>query len=172
MASDSPSNSPKVREVKDTSCLPLEQFERLPRWYHVADGPKGRGLFAITDIPPRSLVHVAPCIAVTRTEYDAHMKHTVLEHYLFNDAGGNKLLALGDGSLFNHASRPNVDYRIDSKLLCIRYFAGHSGIKQGQELCISYGAKLWFEDADGDVCSSSSEEDDGGIASFLSRMEL
>lgn len=158
----------------DTSLLPLEPLERLPHWYHVSDGgPKGRGLFAVQDIPPRTLIHVAPCLAVTMEEYESHMKYTILEHYLFNDKGGKKLLALGDGSLFNHANRPNVDYRIDSQNLCIRYYVGHEGIKIGQELCISYGSKLWFEDADGHLSSSSSDEDEGGVlGSFLSRMEL
>jgi SET domain-containing protein len=171
MSSD---NQNGVDPKNETLSVPLEQMERLSHWYVVADGgPKGRGLFAVQNIPPRTLVHVAPCLSVTKEEYECHMKYTILEHYLFNAQGGNKLLALGDGSLFNHANRPNVDYRIDSQNLCIRYYVGHEGIKLGQELCISYGAKLWFDDADGHVSSSSSEDDEGGVlVSFLSRMEL
>jgi len=158
-----------------------------PLWYHMDIGPKGRGLFASVNIPPRTLVHVAPCIVIPKMEYDTHMKYTVLEHYLFNDSrSGNKLLALGDGSLFNHSNRPNVDYRIDSKdepssssSSCIRYYVGYQGIQEGQELCISYGANLWFDDVDGDstlLCNSStgsSDDEEGeGIANFLSRIEL
>jgi hypothetical protein len=38
----------------------------------------------------------------------------VLEHYLFHVRGtGDMLLALGLGSLFNHARVPNLDYRVD-----------------------------------------------------------
>lgn len=39
----------------------------------------------------------------------------MLEHYLFHArTSGNMLLALGLGSLFNHARVPNLDYRVDS----------------------------------------------------------
>jgi hypothetical protein len=153
---------------------PLEQFPPVPRYYRIGTGPKGRGLFAIQDIPPTTLLHVAPCIAVSKEEYEQHMRHTVLEHYLFNDAGGKKMLALGDGSLFNHSKHPNVDYRIDAELLCIRYSSGYQGIQRGNELCISYGAKLWFDDVDGESHSSSSEEaaDIADIPGFLGRMKL
>jgi hypothetical protein len=41
-------------------------------------------------------------------------RHTVLEHYLFHTRSGDMLLALGIGSIFNHARKPNVDYRVDS----------------------------------------------------------
>jgi SET domain-containing protein len=140
----------------------------LPRFYRIGMGPKGRGLFAVQDIPPRTLLHVAPCIKVQRQEYDTYMQHTILEHYLFNSSAGNKMLALGDGSLFNHSSKPNVDYRVDGDAdECVRYYAGHSPIAKGQELCISYGATLWFDDADGSGDSSSDEDQD-----FLQRLSL
>jgi len=140
----------------------------------VGEGPKGRGLFAIKDIPPRTLIHVAHCILVTKEEYDKHMQFTVLEHYLFNDSGGNKLLALGYGSLFNHARHPNVDYRVDSKKKQIVYNSGHKPIRTGEELCITYGGNLWFDDADGSVDDSVSSEESTGdrIANFLGRIEL
>jgi SET domain-containing protein len=104
-------------------------------------------------------MYVAPyCIAVGREEYESHMRFTVLEHHLFNDQGGNKLLALGYGSLFNHSRSPNVDYRIQEGNSNI-YSSDHKEILQGEELCISYGANLWFDDADGaDDSSDSSEE--------------
>lgn len=47
-----------------------------------------------------------------------HYRHTVLEHYLFHShSKGDMLLALGLGSLFNHSSNPNLDYRVDSTRL-------------------------------------------------------
>ncbi|KAL0027667.1 hypothetical protein WJX79_006823 [Trebouxia sp. C0005] len=71
--------------------------------------------------------------------------HTVLEHYLFKGTGGTMLLALGVGSLFNHARKPNLDYRIDDNQPVIRYFAARN-IMAEEELTIFYGDKLWFED--------------------------
>jgi SET domain-containing protein len=137
-------------------------------------GTKGRGLFATKDIPPRTILHVAPCIRVDRSEYEAYARHTVFEHYLFNDTrDGHKLLALGYGSLFNHNDNPNVDYRVDSDNLCIVYSTGHKAILKNDELCITYGGKLWFDDADHENTELTSEElSDDGIAEYLTRIEV
>lgn len=57
-------------------------------------------------------------------------------------------LALGLGSMFNHKRIPNIAWRRDVLTQSIRYFTLRE-IVEGEELCISYGSKLWFEDADG-----------------------
>ena len=129
----------------------------------IGEGPKGRGLFATQEISPRTLVHKAPCIRVSKDDYETHVQYSIFEHYLFNDTnGGHKLLALGYGSLFNHSSKqPNMDYRVDSNGLQILFYSGHKAIAKNDELCISYGRNLWFDDASGHDSSSSSLEDEG-----------
>jgi SET domain-containing protein len=141
--------------------------------FRVDTGSKGRGLFASQDIAPGSLIHEAPCLRVVKEEYDKFMRFTILEHYLFNADKGDKILALGYGSLFNHSRHPNVDYRVDSTNLCIRYICGHKIIKD-EELTISYGGKLWFDDASEGEHESSESDDDttDGMANFLNRLEL
>jgi len=57
-------------------------------------------------------------------------------------------LALGLGSMFNHRRIPNIAWERDIPLQSIRYFALRA-IVEGEELCISYGPKLWFKDIDG-----------------------
>ena len=59
---------------------------------------------------------------------------------------GNSLLALGIGSLYNHSSRPNVDYRVHEETLTIDYFAARD-VPAGEELCIYCGPdeELWFD---------------------------
>lgn len=160
---------PQSNQAAADKTISADIFPELPRFYRIGMGPKGRGLFAVQDIPPRTLIHVAPCIKVKRYEYDEHMKHTILEHYLFNSSStGDKILALGDGSLFNHSSsKPTVAYSVDDTNECIRYTSGHSLILKDEELCISYGAKLWFDDADGSGDSSSDEDEN-----FLGRLGL
>jgi SET domain-containing protein len=142
--------------------------------FYIATGPKGRGLFARCDIPPRTLLHVAPCIPISSKQYQAHMQFTVLEEYLFNDRQtGGKLLALGYGSLFNHSPRPNVIYKVHSDDQTIEYTSGFQVITQDTELCISYGSNLWFEDAersDIDVDQVSDEQDDE--ETFLQRIQV
>lgn len=169
--SDSDSNAVSTAIGNGVTLLD-ETFPSLPQhFYQIGVGSKGRGLFATASIPPGTLLHVAPCILVVEDEYNQHMRHTILEHYLFN-CGKDKLLALGHGSLFNHSRRPNVDYRVDGEQQCIRYISGHRIIEPGEELCIFYGANLWFDDAeegDGNDSSSNSEEE---AAEFLGRLQL
>lgn len=85
-----------------------------PYFYIGYSERKGRGLYAKIDIEPFTIIHIAPCIVIVQDEYNQYMQHTILEHYLFNDVTtGNKLLALGYGSLFNHDSkRPNTIYHV------------------------------------------------------------
>jgi SET domain-containing protein len=56
-------------------------------------------------------------------------------------------LALGLGSMFNHRRNPNVAWERNIATQSIRYFALRD-IDEEEELCISYGPKLWFNDAD------------------------
>jgi hypothetical protein len=145
----------------------------------ISSDQKGRGLFAAMDIPPLSVIHVAPCIVVPKEEYESHIKHTIFEHYVFNDTtSGNKLLALGYGSLFNHDSyHPNIIYHIYSKQQTIEYKSGAQIIPKDTELCISYGSNLWFDDDDGGggvkpkSNDDSSDDDDDTTGEFLKRME-
>lgn len=146
-------------------------FPVIPHYYHIGTGPKGRGLFATRHVPPNTLLHVAPCLKIECDEYQNWMKYTVLEHYLFNANSGCKLLALGDGSLFNHSRQPNVDYRVDNENEVIRYYStGHVSIQNGDELCIYYGDNLWFDDADGKNEKESSSDDEA--TDFLGRISL
>lgn len=171
---DHPDDVTKTSIEDNSSSQSSEQPTTTTALCTIKNGPKGRGLFSCALIPPGTLIHEAPCIRVVQKEYDNFMRFTVLEHYLFNATNGDKLLALGYGSLFNHSRCPNVDYRIDASNLCIRYFAGHRTISMDEELCISYGGNLWFDDAStGSQESSESEaETVEGMASFLNRIEL
>ena len=144
----------------------------------IVDQSKGRGLFAAQDLEPHSLIHVAPCIFITSSEYESHMRHTILEHYLFNCPGSKtKLLALGYGSLFNHHSQnPNVTYKVDPQKLEISYRVGYKPIHKGEELFISYGARnLWFEDSNTDTImpqyTNNSEDEDDESSSFISHID-
>jgi SET domain-containing protein len=70
--------------------------------------------------------------------------------------------------MFNHSTRnQNVGWTRDTKRLCITYKTLRD-IKCGEELCISYGDRLTFMDADGKVVDSDDEDD----MRALSRIEL
>jgi len=155
------------------------------------DPIKGRGLFATQTLAANSLLHVAPCIAIPTEEYDNYLTNTCLEHYLFNcRATGEKYLALGYGSLFNHHfTNPNVNYKVCHCNRQIFFYVGYKPILCGEELCISYGSSVWFEDMtnipgrsgsssseqkDLDVMTTNDDNDDDSSSdrSFLSRLEI
>ena len=104
-----------------------------------------RGVFADVQLPAGALIEAAHCIRLPAVEQREHFQFTVLQHYTFNADKGDYLLALGIGSLFNHSSSPNVDYRVDTKHDIIRYFTARK-IAAGEELFIFYGPNLWFTD--------------------------
>ena len=134
------------------------------------DTPKGRGVFATKTIPAGVTIDISPVLIFETCESQA----TILEHYTYTwPAEGDILensdqrtlsnvssssqegvkrsrqaLALGLGSMFNHNRTPNVAWERNIPTLSIRYFTLRQ-ISEGEELCISYGPKLWFSDADG-----------------------
>ncbi|CAK9192571.1 unnamed protein product [Sphagnum troendelagicum] len=50
------------------------------------------------------------------------------------------------GSLFNHSATPNISYMLHPETLTIHYQTTRP-VAAWEELCICYGDKLWFEDA-------------------------
>jgi hypothetical protein len=141
-------------------------------------GTRGRGVYACFALTARTLIDVSPILFFPDEQYGAHGRFTELDNYTFKWPGG-MALALGTGSLFNHAgSRANVGWQRDVLQRCIR-FTTLRGIEAGEELCIDYGRHVWFEvqpsgdgaarahhDPSASDCSSSSdshsEPDDTG----------
>ncbi|RUS13199.1 hypothetical protein BC937DRAFT_95686 [Endogone sp. FLAS-F59071] len=109
---------------------------------------KGRGVFALQPLPSSTLVDVSPVLLFSHPEYAEHGRHTLLDYYTYRWPGGFAL-ALGLGSIFNHSRRPNVGFVRDTERGVIRYLTTKE-IEPGEELCISYGDHLWFEDVNED----------------------
>ena len=104
---------------------------------------KGRGLFAVRDIKKGETIEVSP----TLTLHVEGIGNTLNAYVFARDHSKDSpwcLLALGFGSLFNHATLPNVEYAISKK----KNFGTHSrvikfttkkAIKKGTELTVDYG---------------------------------
>jgi SET domain-containing protein len=65
---------------------------------------------------------------------------------------------LGLGSIFNHSKRQNVGFRRDIEGTRIIYSTLRN-VEAGEELCISYGPRLWFEDVEQDEADDRVEQD-------------
>lgn len=128
------------------------------------------GVYSTQQISPGTLIETAHCILISRCEYEHHLCHTILEHYVFNGRDGTKLLALGIGSLFNHSSNPNVDYRIDHDMQLISFTAARE-IGPDEELCIFYG-RVWFKETVCELVESKSHDHMDDEVQFLASMNL
>lgn len=128
----------------------------------VAPSPKhGLGVFAGTDIEAGERIHIAPVMVVTDADVET-LDSTPLRGlvYGWDEDHGTSVLALGYGSLFNHAAEPNCVYhRIDAgdidsatgrahgfdalEYSTIRY------VEADEELTIDYSggdpSLLWFD---------------------------
>jgi SET domain-containing protein len=120
------------------------------------DPIRGRGVFTRVFIPKNTLVEISPILLFSSEEYAAHGKFTILDSYTYCWQGGYAL-ALGLGSMFNHDSCPNVGFIRDIPNSLIKYVTLRD-VQQEEELCISYGNHLWFDD--GSAAAAAKQEKD------------
>ncbi|PMD27205.1 protein methyltransferase [Hyaloscypha hepaticicola] len=141
----------------------------------VIDTPKGRGVFAGRDIPGRTVLEVSPVLVLDPTENEEHIKKTDLYNYTYNwpytsptktdQVSGTRTppmqtqaVVLGLGSMFNHSTlQQNVGWERDVKNLLVTYTTLRD-IKEGEELCISYGPRLTFKDVEEEPLDTSPED--------------
>lgn len=95
----------------------------------------GYGVFAAEDIKKGQVIeecYVLPADKTVRTE-----------NYRFKSDYGS-VLALGYGSIYNHADEPNAvfDFCLENSILV---FSAIKLIKRGEEIYIHYGSK-WFDE--------------------------
>ena len=109
----------------------------------------GRGLFATNDIPSRTVVEISPVLVMDAENWEAHGKHTIMNHYAFVWRDGkprhSMALPLGLGGIFNHSSDPNCGWLCDIENKLIKFLSLRE-IRVNEELYINYG-EIWFEDA-------------------------
>lgn len=149
------SNSEERREDDDN--IPLTPYKLALELR--SDPIRGRGVFTREVIPKNTLVEISPILLFTKEEYASHGKYTVLDHYTYCWSSGSYALALGLGSMFNHDSQPNVGFIRDMDKNLIKYVSLRQ-IEKEEELCISYGNNLWFQDGSAAAKEESSSEEE------------
>ncbi|KAH9876141.1 hypothetical protein J1614_004020 [Plenodomus biglobosus] len=131
-----------------------------------SDTPKGRGVFASAPIAAGTVIDICPVLLLGIEENKTHIEKSSLYHYTYNwpaiDENGKgktvQAVIFGLGSMFNHSTQEqNVGWIRDTKRLVITYRALRN-IPTGEELCISYGSRLTFEDADKPPATPPEEE--------------
>ncbi len=113
----------------------------------------GRGVYAAHDIKKNELIEKCPAIEVPKNDL-SNLNESFLVTYFFY-FGKNKerlAVALGFGSIYNHAHEPNATYKINGSEGTIDFIALR-GIKKDQEITFNYKQgnpknknPLWFEE--------------------------
>ncbi|GAB7365228.1 hypothetical protein MBLNU230_g6314t1 [Neophaeotheca triangularis] len=163
-------NSTQPNPPEDT--IPLERDAPIALILHT---PKGRGVFATRPIPASTTIEISPVLVLDPEENERHIARTELYHYTYNwplkcpdkKADGNagakagvktQAVVLGLGSMFNHSTlAQNVGWFRDVERGVVVYRT-LKDVREGEELCISYGDNLTFEDADRKEIDESERE--------------
>eukprot|EP00455_Lapot_gusevi_P051048 TRINITY_DN7520_c0_g1_i2.p1 TRINITY_DN7520_c0_g1~~TRINITY_DN7520_c0_g1_i2.p1 ORF type:complete len:156 (+),score=37.33 TRINITY_DN7520_c0_g1_i2:56-469(+) len=132
--------NPVNLRVHDETVLPRLVVRKTPT--------RGKGVFTLDAITAGQVVDVAHIIALTEEEYKA-IERTNLYNYVYAwpDHGRGAAVATGFGSHFNHSKNPSLLHMYDYEKETITYIAKRD-IESGEELKISYGDELWFEDTE------------------------
>jgi len=117
---------------------------------------KGRGVFAARPFRAGEVVEVCPVI-LFRKEYKVlhrELKTMVFHWPVPEGAAATQALALGYGSLYNHANPSNLRYETDAAEAVMRFIAARD-VAADEELTINYNAdggatasedEWWFEE--------------------------
>ena len=109
---------------------------------------KGRGVFAQKRFAPGELIEQAPVIVLPSAQA-GFLDQTLLKNYYYHWDNASVALALGFGSLYNHAYAPNAHYVKSVKEALIKFVALRT-IEVGEEITVNYNgdptdqAALWF----------------------------
>lgn len=112
---------------------------------------KGRGVFCQHSISPDEIIEIAPLLIIPPYQREWLFESKLVD-YIFKHAveEGAMVLALGFGSLYNHAEVCNAGYEIDYETNQITFFALEF-IPAHKEICINYSGEYgkrfdeWFE---------------------------
>lgn len=125
-------------------------MNQRPGLYIAHSDDKGRGVFTSHDIPAGELIEICPVIVIPRAELPVIHKTVMHDYYfLWGEDMEEAAIALGFGSLYNHAIHPNADFILDMENLTIDIVAT-ADIPAGAEITINYHGEagddtpLWF----------------------------
>lgn len=109
----------------------------------------GKGVFAAKNISTKETIEFCETILISKDEIK-YLNKTNLGNYLFSWKGGNFVIALGNGSLYNHSYNPNARYIKKYREGKLK-FVTIKKIMKGEEITVNYNGspeskeKVWFE---------------------------
>lgn len=126
-------------------------MHQIPGLYISHTASKGRGVFTSIDIHAGDTIEICPVIIIPKSELPV-IHRTVLHDYYFlwGEDMESCAIALGFGSIYNHAVHPNANFILDLEEETIDIEAIQD-IPAGSEITINYHGEpgdeggLWFD---------------------------
>lgn len=125
-------------------------MHQIPGLYILEVNHKGRAVFTSNDIYAGDLIEICPVIVIPKAELPIIHKTCLHDYYfLWGEEMDACAIALGFGSLYNHAVHPNADFILDFDQKTIDFVAIDL-IPAGSEITINYHGEagddspLWF----------------------------
>lgn len=124
-------------------------MQRLHSLYYKPNKNDERGVFSTEFIKRGSVIEICPVVIIPKNQVQV-IHQTIIHDYYFLWDHDRAALALGYGSLYNHAYQPNAEYLMDfkSKEIIIKAI---QDIEPGEEICFNYNGdpddlgRLWFD---------------------------
>ena len=124
---------------------------QIPGLYIYHDENKGRCVYTAFNIKKDDVIEIAPVIVLPPDDLPIIHKTSLHDYYfLWGKDQKECAIALGYGSLYNHAIHPNANYIINLADQNIKIFA-IKDIQAGEEITINYEGEpgnsslQWFE---------------------------
>ena len=115
---------------------------------HILPTAHGRGVFCRDELPRDTLIEVCPVIVLPQGDLERVHGSRLHDYYFLWEGEGETAIALGYGSLYNHADDSNADYEMHFADETIHVIAKRA-IAAGEEIRIDYTdgvdrSTLWF----------------------------
>lgn len=122
----------------------MQQIDGL---YILETGDSGRGVYTAVDIAQDSLIEVCQLIIIPVAELPLIHKTVLHDYYfLWGEDMQQAAIALGNGSLYNHALHPNANFILDIDRKTIDIVAIED-ISAGSEITLNYHGEPGCDDA-------------------------
>ncbi|MEM6811947.1 MAG: SET domain-containing protein-lysine N-methyltransferase [Pseudomonadota bacterium] len=108
---------------------------------------RGRGVFAMEDIPQGTIIEQGPVIIVPASAVpdDGSPPDGYLLDWNPEEEGEEHCMPLGYIMMYNHSKNPNIEMENDEEEMTITVKATRD-IQEGEEICWDYNCHIWFDE--------------------------
>lgn len=126
-------------------------MQHIPGLYIAESASRGRGVFTAHEVQEGDVIEICPVVMIPSEQVDQINKTVFYDYYfLWPGEEGLACMALGYGSLYNHAETPSAAITFDLSEFTILVIASKP-IEAGEEIFINYqggvekAPDLWFD---------------------------